>query len=186
MLLSKQNLVSKTFMFKTKNNAEETSDKRLEVSIESNKTEPAKVFNRIETFSTNYTYTKFPELINSTPASDEECFEMEEFITHYNDLWIKLVNNKDLSIVQYVRGNSGPRKDIDKYYNDNNITENLDLFEVHDVRKFGNYYYIWTHEKITKYSLYKTEYKEHHWIYKVAEDSDGHYVETYIPDPYYK
>ena len=173
-------------MIKTKNSSDTSSNTTTKVAIESDKTEPDKIFNRFQTFSASYTYQKFPELINSIPASDEECFEMKEFIEHYNDLWMELVNNKDLSIVHYVRGNSGPRKDIDKYYNNNDVTEEFELFEVHDVRKLGSNYYIWTHEKITKYSLYKTEHIEHHWIYKVAEDSDGHYVETYIADPHYK
>ncbi|MBR3934269.1 MAG: hypothetical protein IKJ68_10245 [Clostridia bacterium] len=179
------------FMIKAKNSTDsqpETYVKKYEINTvssgEENDTEPTREFNRIKTYSPNYVYKSMPDIYSTIAATDAECFEMENYITHYNKLWLNLVNYKDDSILSYVRYGTPPYNDVISYKS-KNISEKFEIFDVNDVRKHGDTYYIWVHEKIIEYYPNETKTKEYHWIYKVSKDNNGYYVENYSRDPHY-
>ena len=145
---------------------------------------PQPVFNRVETYSRNYSYKKMATIHASAPASDAECFELQGFIVTYNDLWTKLVNERDYSIFAYLRPDTTAHSYATKY-SQTNITEEFELIEVNDVRKAGSTYYVWVHEKIKEFHPGETKYLEYHWVYKVGRDGEGLYVEDYTHDPFY-
>lgn len=144
-----------------------------------------KKFDRNSTFSPSL-YYGIDAIYNSTEASDEECFEMEDFITEYNEYWVDYVNTGNTAIYECVREGTAAYLDVEKY-RDTDITERMHFMNVEDIRKTDDFYFVWCHEKLEKTSPSEgTEVKVHHWIYKVGKDSEGYYVETYISDPYYK
>ena len=142
-------------------------------------------FKRFTTFNPGYNYSKLPGVANSVEASDKEFQEMRDFVVNYNSEWLGFVNYGDNSLFNHLR--SGTKA----YINATNfkragLTEEFVSFEVNDVRKTGNTYYVWTHEILNKYYSTGTKRVEYHWIYIVEEDSRGCYVERYEHDPYYK
>lgn len=142
-------------------------------------------FYRYVTYSSAYTYKNMPEINYSYEASDEDCFELAAFIENYNDKWIEFVNDGNKSIYAYLRPNTQAYK-YAVSYGKKDIVEYFEVMEVNDVRKYGDCYYVWTHEVINEYSSKADRRLEYHWVYKVGKDGSGFYVEDYTKDPHYK
>ncbi len=145
------------------------------------------VFIRTTTYNPNYVYKNMNDIHTSKAASDQDSFRLKEVIQRYNDAWLGLVNNGDMSIYSYLRAGT-QAYDYAKKFEQKPVTESYDLLEVHDVRKTDSYYYVWTHEIINEYNYEKntTKRNEYRWIYKVGIDNSGYYIINYIKDPAYK
>ena len=126
-----------------------------------------------------------PEIHNSISATDQECFELEKIVYDYNQKWLNFVNNNDTSIYANLRYGTKAYEYAMKY-SAKNVVESYQLLDVNDVRKYGNYYYVWTHEIITETTSYSSNNLEYYWVYKIGKDGSGYYVENYTADPYYK
>lgn len=170
-----------------KKSGQQTSPETEVVSDSGTTVEPEeKPFERISTYYPYYTYKDMNEIHNSTEASDEESYELEAVLEDYNDKWIDYVNYDDNDIFMYLR--EGTRAyNYAVNFGERDISESLIYMQVNDVRKTGNIYFVWSHEKIQTYSTIEGEkIKEYHWVYKIRKESGNFYVEDYTADPYYK
>lgn len=141
-------------------------------------------FEHYSTYNLVYTYTDMPDIYNSTESADEKCFEMSDFITDFNNAWIEYVNYGNTGVYSYLRAGTKPYQYAINY-GEKNLTEEYQTMAVNDVREYNGSYYVWTYEVINKYYDGKTEQAVYHWIYKIAKDGGGYYVELYKKDPYY-
>ena len=145
-------------------------------------------FPRNSTYSSGYTYNNMQEIHSSKEAEDKEAFEMQDVVTSFNNSWVEYVNSGDTSVFSYLRADTQAYK-YAVAYGAKDIHEEYILMEVNDVRKYGDSYYVWTHEIIEEASTVdSTDVKrfEYHWVYKVSYSDGGYYIENYISDPAYK
>ncbi len=141
-------------------------------------------FPRYVTYSEAYYYKNMPNIHNSVSASNHDANEMYSFINEYNNCWRAYVNYSDPEIYKYLReGTLAYENTVN--FNKEGLVEEFDLIDVEDVRRDGNTYYVWVHEKIRKITSHSETVKTYHWVYKVRKDGSGFYVELYTRDPYY-
>ena len=181
------------FVFKGKGNVperdvvirqESLADVEEEIVQYEEYTEPAVVFDRTVTYSAAYKYKNMPGIYSSVEASDSEAVEMKSFITNYNRCWEEFVNFDNSEIYNYLRKGTVAYRYTNNF-DKTGLNEKFDLIDVEDVRKSGDTYYVWVHEKIRKIRNYDETVKTYHWVYKVGKDDGGRYVELYTADPYY-
>ena len=145
-------------------------------------------FPRKSSFDSGYVYLNMEEVRSSEEADDSEAFEMQDVVTNFNNSWVEYVNTGDTSVFSYLRANTQAYR-YAVAYGAKDIHEEYILMEVNDVRKYGDSYYVWTHEIIEETSTVdSTDVKrfEYHWVYKVSYSNGGYYIENYISDPAYK
>jgi len=146
---------------------------------------PSPAFLRQTTYDGSYTYKDMDSIHASTPASDEECLEMEKLIHTFNSLWLEYINNSNESIFSYLRQGTNAYQ-YATAYSEKIVTQEYELMDVKDARVYGNTYYVWVHEIIKEYHSNEIKRLEYHWVYKIGRDASGYYVENYTADPFYK
>ena len=141
-------------------------------------------FDRTITYSAAYKYKDMSGIYNSVEASDSEAVELKYFIENYNRCWEEYVNFSNPEIYNYLRKGTVAYR-YTSNFDKTGLSEEFELVDVEDVRKSGNTYYVWVHEKIRKIRPDDETVKTYHWVYKVGKDDGGRYVESYTADPYY-
>ncbi len=132
---------------------------------------------------------KNADINNSTHISDEIWKEIEgkpyryqtaiiKSLVQFNSKWIDYVNSNDKTVISLAAKDSRAYKNVVNF-NKEGILEEFLLFEIGEIRKGQEGYYIWTHEKIKVVKEGKSEIREYYWIYQVIEGEYDFFIADY-------
>ena len=96
----------------------------------------------------------------------------------FNSAWNDYVNENDQTVVALVKKDSKAYKNVINFRRSNRKQEFL-LFEIGEITKGQEGYYVWTHEKIRQTEKGKVSLKEYHWIYQLVEEEDELLIVNY-------
>lgn len=114
--------------------------------------------------------------IGGIPAYYEEA--IIKALVRFNSKWIDYVNNNDKTVISLVEKDSRAYKNIITF-NRGDTQEEFLLFEIGEIRKGKNGYYVWTHEKIKVVKDGESKIREYDWIYKLVEGEYDFFISNY-------
>ncbi len=135
---------------------------------------------------------KNADIKNSTHISDEIWKEIEgkpypyqtaiiKSLVQFNSKWIDYVNNNDKTVLSLVEKDSRAYKNVVNFDREGTLEEFL-LFEIGEIRKGDEGYYVWTHEKIKVVEQGNSEIREYYWIYKLVEGEYDFFISDYFKE----
>jgi len=122
------------------------------------------------------TFDNYWEDVDGEPYYYDEAIATS--LISFNSSWIDYINDGTTKVFTMLEKNSTAYKNISGFDNDG-VTEEFLLFEIGDIRKGSEGFYVWTHEKIKVMKDGETEVKEYYWIYKLVEDGHNFDVSNY-------
>lgn len=132
---------------------------------------------------------KTEDINSSTPVSNQVWKEIEgktyyydeviiKSLVQFNSKWIDYVNNNDKTVLSLVEKDSKAYKNVVTFNRDGTLEEFL-LFEIGEIRKGNDGYYVWTHEKIKVVKDGESEIREYNWIYQLVEGEYDFFISNY-------
>ncbi len=99
-------------------------------------------------------------------------------LVQFNSKWIDYVNNDDQAVISLVKRDSKAFRNVTNFSKQNKLQEFL-LFEIGEIRKGEEGYYVWTHEKIKEVQDGQSRIKEYSWIYHLEEGEYDFFISNY-------
>lgn len=99
-------------------------------------------------------------------------------LAQFNSKWIDYVNHNDQAVISLVQKDSKAYKNVVNFSKKNKLQEFL-LFEIGEIRKGEDGYYVWTHEKIKEVQNGESKIKEYNWIYHLVEGEYDFFIANY-------
>lgn len=120
--------------------------------------------------------TKLYKEVGGKKAYHEESIIRS--LVQFNSKWIDYVNNDDQAVISLVQKGSKAYKNVTNFSKKNKLQEFL-LFEIGEIRKGEDGYYVWTHEKIKEVQNGESKIKEYSWIYHLVEGEYDFFIASY-------
>lgn len=184
-------------------NDEASSDKEQEQNQDNQILNRDKIFNNLVSINTNInlikdssdlkynpsTQYKIQDIKQSVPLDENGYKEIEgqkiyyeeaiiRALVQFNSKWIDYVNNNDQAVISLTKKESKAYKNVVNFSRDNKLQEFL-LFEIGEIRKGEEGYYVWTHEKIKEIQNGESKIKEYNWIYMLEEGDYDFFISNY-------
>ena len=140
--------------------------------------------NRVDLYSSAYTYKRMDEIHGSVRASDALYLEIKNVIEDFDSCCESYMNEGDRRIFMYLaEGTTAYNQQTDYKKAHPTLRQTYDDVRVMDVREGSGYAYAWVSEVIDVTENGESRRDTDQWVYKLERNGNGWVVLDYTRDP---
>lgn len=137
-------------------------------------------------YSSSLTYKRMPEIHNSERVSGDTVTYVYNFIYNFDMECAAYMNGTGPVPSALAEGTTAYNQQTSYKKNHPGLTQSYDSIVVNEVRRYGNYLYVWVDEVISQSENGVSKTSADHWVYKLSDEAGVLYVSDYTADPAYK